>query len=244
MTFERPKVGILLAAGLGSRLGKETRNCPKCLVPLGDTNVLAHWIEKLHDAGVEEIIVNTHYLSNKVKGFIEQHHLKKKISLFHESKLLGTAGTMKALKHRVSHNFFVLHADNFSSVNLTSMSSHFAKLDAGFFGSALTFNARNPVGCGIFELNDKKDKFLSFWEKPKRPKTNIANGATFIFNAKIFSIIETIQTGEDFCNDILPTIYRSLAPYHIKGYHIDIGTPKNLEAARKILLAKSRGQEN
>ena len=38
---------LLLSAGYGKRLRPLTKNTPKCLLPINNTNLLEHWIEKL-----------------------------------------------------------------------------------------------------------------------------------------------------------------------------------------------------
>ena len=85
---------LLLAAGFGTRLGEITKKTPKCLVRVGQGTMLDHWLYKLVTLGVNEFFVNTHYLSNQVEEFIANHPLKKKVTILHEPKLLGTGGTI------------------------------------------------------------------------------------------------------------------------------------------------------
>ena len=61
MTFKT----LLLAAGMGTRLRPLTNNIPKCLVKIGEKPILEIWLENLSKAGCEEVIINTHYLSEK-----------------------------------------------------------------------------------------------------------------------------------------------------------------------------------
>ncbi|NQY17921.1 sugar phosphate nucleotidyltransferase, partial [Alteromonas sp.] len=58
---------ILLAAGMGSRLKPITEHVPKCLVPICGIPLLELWLEKLVKLGVEEILINTHYLAEQVE---------------------------------------------------------------------------------------------------------------------------------------------------------------------------------
>ena len=62
---------ILLSAGYGTRLGSLTKNHPKCLFEIKNKPIIQIWIEKLYDVGVRDILINTHYLHNQVKMFIE-----------------------------------------------------------------------------------------------------------------------------------------------------------------------------
>ena len=43
---------VLLAAGLGTRMGEITRKTPKCLLPVAGRPLLGRWFEQLARAGV------------------------------------------------------------------------------------------------------------------------------------------------------------------------------------------------
>jgi choline kinase len=49
--------GVILAAGLGSRLRPLTETLPKCLVPMGKTTLLAQALRSLGSAGVPTVVV-------------------------------------------------------------------------------------------------------------------------------------------------------------------------------------------
>ena len=109
---------LLLSAGLGTRLRPITESIPKCLVEINNKPILEYWIEKLENISVDQIIVNTHYLSHKVDLFLEKQNRKDmKILNFYEEKLLGTAGTLIANYEFFSDSLGILiHADNFTKV--------------------------------------------------------------------------------------------------------------------------------
>ena len=60
---------ILLAAGFGTRLRPLTATIPKCLVPIKGKPLLEIWLERLMDAGLNNFIINSHYLSDQVEFF-------------------------------------------------------------------------------------------------------------------------------------------------------------------------------
>ena len=68
---------LLLSAGLGTRLRPLTLDTPKCLVKIRNKPILEYWIEKLENISVDQIIVNTHYLSHKVDLFLEKSKIEK-----------------------------------------------------------------------------------------------------------------------------------------------------------------------
>jgi mannose-1-phosphate guanylyltransferase len=79
---------MVLAAGLGTRLRPLTEVYPKPLVPVGDRSVLAHAVDRLRRAGATRLVVNAHYLPERVASAARA--LEVGVSL--EQELLGTAG--------------------------------------------------------------------------------------------------------------------------------------------------------
>ena len=101
MASPQPK-GLILAAGLGSRLRPITSNVPKPLVPFAGTTPLALSLARLTRAGVQHAAINAHYLSHAVENFGHSGAgarlgLKSlKISL--EPEILGTGGAFVPLQ--------------------------------------------------------------------------------------------------------------------------------------------------
>ena len=85
---------LLLAAGLGTRLRPITDTIPKCLVPINGAPLLQIWLERLTEAGIGPFLINTHYLEEQVKTFLEESAFLERAKLIHENYLLGTAGTL------------------------------------------------------------------------------------------------------------------------------------------------------
>lgn len=63
---------MILAAGLGTRLGEITRDLPKCLVDVGGKPIIEHVVARLKEIGVTEVVINLHYLAEKVRAFVLQ----------------------------------------------------------------------------------------------------------------------------------------------------------------------------
>ena len=120
--MSKPIRSLLLAAGLGTRLRPLTLLKPKCLVEINKKPLLELWINKLEDINAQRIIINTHYLADQVKNFVNTKYKKeKKIKLFHETELYGTAGTLIANRDFFLNSIgIMIHADNFTNKQLSS----------------------------------------------------------------------------------------------------------------------------
>ena len=171
---------ILLAAGFGTRLGSLTKEFPNCLIKVGDKPIIQFWVESLAEFGVTEIIVNTHFESSKVQEFFK--HFEKnnvEIHLSHETKLLGTYGTIKKHKKWLSEkgDFFCIHADNYTNLSLNKLYLSHINRPANTVMTMATFETQTPENCGIVQT-DKSGKVLSYIEKPQQYCGNLANEFT------------------------------------------------------------------
>ncbi len=63
---------MILAAGEGKRLRPLTLTTPKPLISLGGIPLLHRVINRLTAAGMESIVINTHYLGDQIKEFVEE----------------------------------------------------------------------------------------------------------------------------------------------------------------------------
>ena len=107
---------FLLVAGRGERLKPFTDITPKCLLPINGTPLLQIWLEHLENSGVDEVLINTHWLHEMVEGFVEEWsslHNKIKIILFHEPVLLGSAGTILVNREWAGSNSLFITSSRF-----------------------------------------------------------------------------------------------------------------------------------
>ncbi len=66
--------GIILAAGIASRLRPLTEHTPKCLLKVGEKSILQRTIENLVKNSVTDIVVVTGYLKEQIEDFIKDKY--------------------------------------------------------------------------------------------------------------------------------------------------------------------------
>ena len=67
------KKALILAAGIGKRLGDLTKDIPKCLLPVDSDNVLLDYsLDALKDNGITEIIFVSGFAESKLKEYIDK----------------------------------------------------------------------------------------------------------------------------------------------------------------------------
>ena len=104
---------MVLAAGLGTRLRPVTDALPKPLVELNGRTLLDHAIDRLAGAGVEHVVVNTHYLASRIADQLAHRAGSPHIEIAEEPELLETGGGVANALPSLGGIFYVVNADVF-----------------------------------------------------------------------------------------------------------------------------------
>jgi len=193
--------------------------------------MLQIWLELCARYEIEEVLINLYHFPDLVRNFIHSSTWNLKINLFHEEKLLGSGGTVLANKEFVKNEerFFIFYADNLTNVNLMQMinfdNAHRGPLTMGLF------RTDSPETCGIAEVNENS-LIIGFEEKPKKPKSNLANAGIYLAKKEIWNYFPH-QEFIDFGFDILPSLVGKMYGCEIREYLMDIGTIENYNKAQE-----------
>ena len=233
---------LILAAGFGTRLGRLTENKPKALVEVGGKAILDHNIRKLIDAGISEILINTHYLSDQVEDFLKKQPYRDIVTTVFEPSILGTAGSVKAnWDFFENSDFLIMHGDNYFEAELKSLLGAHVNRTTGTIMTMATFNTTSPELCGTV-LTDSDGIVVDFYEKTTESRSLRANAAIYVVSAesKMF-FLSLSSTENDISFNIIPKLLGKIQEHFLPGDFIDIGSPTGLAAAEISHLQISRG---
>lgn len=102
------KKAVVLAAGLGTRLRPLTCAVPKPLMPVWGETMLARIVALLRSWGVEDIVVNCHYLHEQVEAWCAANGCKAS----YEPEILGTGGVLNPLRDWIgTDDFYLVNGD-------------------------------------------------------------------------------------------------------------------------------------
>jgi mannose-1-phosphate guanylyltransferase len=232
---------LLLAGGFGTRLLPITATTPKCLVMINDRPLLDYWLDLLFEAGIERVLINTHWHSDQVTSHVAKSRWASKIDLVHERELLGTGGTVLANRAWFkTQPFMVAHADNLTNFDVRGLISAHNRRPQGHAMTMLGFRTDDPRSCGILELDDR-GTVIAFHEKADAPPGNLANGAVYIFEQEVIDAIARMgRPLVDLSAEIIADFVGRILCVETQDYHRDIGTPASLWRARADMLVGSR----
>jgi len=225
------KSAFILAAGLGTRLKPVTDNIPKCLVPIGGKPLLSIWLDWLEKHGITSVLINSHYLHEKMVDFVQNYEGSIKINLAYEETLLGSAGTLKKNKGFVKDedDFLIVYADNLTNVDIDALWKGHCRI--GQLATLGLFKSLKPESCGI-ALLDEQGIIEQFEEKPQIPKSNLAFAGVAVATPKFLDAIPD-KTPCDLAKDVIESLLGRLAGIEVQGYLRDIGTLESLAQAEK-----------
>ena len=244
---KKPVKVLLLAAGEGVRLRPITSKMPKCMVPIKGRPLLDYWFDLFMHAGLKEVRIHAHHLPELVREYIAAVNASKYFTVTEafEPVLLGSAGTIRANRSFASdtENVLIVYADNLSNVNLSTLLNFHMSNGNGF--TMMLFHTRHPEQCGIVEL-DEAGLIIDFVEKPKQPKTNLANAGVYVVTSDFYRQIADMDKF-DIGFDVLPSFVGKMHGWIWDGYHLDIGTVEALERARQeapLILAQGQAHRS
>lgn len=104
------KTAVILAAGMGTRLGERTKNQPKGFLMLDEKPIVEQSICKLLEMGIEKIVIGTGYLAEAYERLATRY---PQITCVRndEYEKTGSMYTLYNLKDHISDDFLLLESD-------------------------------------------------------------------------------------------------------------------------------------
>jgi MurNAc alpha-1-phosphate uridylyltransferase len=235
-----PRRAIVLSAGLGQRMRPLTDAKPKPLIEVGGKALIDHVLDRLTAAGVEETVVNVHYLADQIERHVKARRKPKIVISDERGVLLDTGGgVVKALPLLGHDPFFVVNSDTIwiegVQGNLTSLASIFDadRMDAVLLlaptAGSIGYGGRGDFLMtpeGRLERRGERDVAPFVYAGTALVSPTLLNGApagAFSLN-RMFD--RAIEAGR-------------LYGLRLEGTWMHVGTPDAIEAAEAAILASA-----
>lgn len=248
MTQGKPHRAFILAAGFGSRLRPYTDFCPKPMVQVAGRSLIARTLDKLVAAGVDEVVVNTHYLADMLREHVldyadvaQKSGKMLRVHISHEEEILDTGGGVKkALPIFGDEPFFVIAGDGLwedgpSGCALRRLADHW---DAGRMDIITLMQPLSSMiltrGAGDYDLLPEGHVRRSFDKSGTHMWTNIRLNSAALYRdapSGAFSVLNLMDASE--------RAGRFYALEHDGQWH-HISTPADLEAVDADYKAAGR----
>lgn len=126
----RDIVGMILAAGEGTRMRPLTLYCPKPLLPFQGVPILQRISQNLRELGLLQVGVNAHHLADSLSLWVQQN--APELLVHHEQTLLGSGGGVRAMSERLptAAHFLYHNGDILTDASLQALIDHHRRTDA------------------------------------------------------------------------------------------------------------------
>ncbi len=238
--------GMILAAGVGSRLDPLTSQLPKPLCPILGKPVMEHIVYLCKKHGFTNLAANTHVMADKMKEHFADSNKKfgVNLNLVYEPQLTGVAGGIRSCKRFLTDDvILVIMSDALTDVDLTELYEAHINSDCAVTAAIKEVEDTTQYGVAV---TDKNNRIISFQEKPKPEdaKSNLANTGIYFFNQSVINEIpsENEMLKFDVATDLFQKLMAKNIPIQAiktKKYWADIGTLKQyLKSIKDTLEGK------
>ena len=228
--------GVILAGGLGTRLYPLTKITNKHLLPVYDRPMIYYPIQCLVNAGITDIMIVTG--GRKSGDFLSLLGNGSEFGLKHLNYTYqeGEGGIAEALglaEHwAAGEAICVVLGDNIIQYNVAKAVSDFRAQGRG--AKILLKEVHDPQRFGVAELSGAR--VTSIVEKPREPKSNLAVIGIYLYDARVFDVIRTLEPserGELEITDVNNWYIRdgSMTYEILSGWWTDAGTFESLHRA-------------
>jgi len=232
--------GIVLAGGLGTRLGALTQITNKHLLPVYDRPMIYFPIQTLVDAGIRDILVVTG--GNNAGDFLrllgngEAFGLKQLNYAYQKGEGGIAAALALAQSFADQDRIVVILGDNLIEQGIRTSAERFAKQPAG--ARVLLKEVPDPERFGVAEVAN--GKIVRIEEKPSRPKSNRVVIGIYMYDERVFDIVKTLKPsgrGELEITDVNNAyITEGLMECDVlDGWWTDAGLPETLYRAATLV---------
>lgn len=234
--------GMILSAGLGTRLKPWTDKHPKALAPVNGKSLLQRNIEYLRQFQVNEVIVNVHHFADQITSAIDENNgWGSNITISDETdEVLETGGGLKKAAWFFSgeQDFILMNVDILTDLNLAAMIQQHRNSDAiatlavsqRNTSRYFLFNNANEL-CGWRNVSTGDEKIV----RPSLELTQQAFSGIHLISARLLPLLS--QQGKFSMVDV----YLHLAKEqfiqsfdHSDSRFIDVGKPESIEKAERI----------
>lgn len=245
---------VILAGGLGTRIGEESQKKPKPMVEIGGMPIIWHIMKIYSYYGYDDFIVCCGYKSYVIKDYFANYLLYKsdvtfdyrnhnpaknhdcepmpwRVTLAETGMENMTGSRIKQIQKYIpeGESFMLTYGDGVSNINITALVEHHRK-----HGKIGTMTAvQPPAKFGVLDI-DANDMILDFKEKPESDAGWI-NGGFMVFNYDVFQYIDD-NPMRIFEREPLEQLAKSgeLTAYRHRGFWLPMDTIRDRNTLEEL----------
>lgn len=228
----KPNKVVIMAGGMGTRLGELTKNTPKPMLEIGKKSILENLIDIFCDHGFNQFYISVNYKAEIIKEYFGNgSNLGVEIKYLEEKMRLGTAGCLSLIDEEPMDPFFVINGDVLTAVNFEELLDFHCHCKADATMCVREYEMEIPYGV----VNHKNKRIVSLAEKPVHRYH--VNSGIYLLEPQALKLVPhaTFFNMTDLF-EMMIAKKMNVASYELNDYWIDVGHPTDLEKAKKDFL--------
>jgi NDP-sugar pyrophosphorylase family protein len=227
---------VILAGGLGTRLGGLTAGLPKPMVDVAGKLFLEYELALLRRYGISDIVLCIGHKADVIEGYFgdgSRFDMSIRYSI-EGDELMGTAGAVKQAEHLIQDDFLLTYADTYLQMDYHAAYETFAS--SGRLGMMVVLPNDNGVETSnIIVEGDRVAVYDKFSLRPEMHHINF--GVSYLRKAAL-NLVPAGQkyTQEDWYQDLIKD--NNLGAFETHQRYYEIGSPDGLQEFRSLI---SRG---
>jgi glucose-1-phosphate cytidylyltransferase len=199
---------VILAGGMGTRLGDETSVRPKPMVEIGGKPILWHIMQRYAAYGHNEFILCTGYRSEMIEDYVENVPWKTIVVNAGTDALTGDR--LKSIRPLIHSTFMMTYGDGVADIPIDEL----VDFHTSHYREATVTAVHPPARFGVMHLDGTA--VISFKEKPQSD-AGWVNGGFFVLEPHVLDTIPDNTMFEHACLEDLAA-RDQLRAYCHEGY--------------------------
>jgi NDP-sugar pyrophosphorylase family protein len=232
---------VILAGGLGTRLGSLTRRMPKPMIPVAGVPYLEHQLRFLARQSFRDVLLLTGYLGEQIENyFANGSRFGLRVRYAREVQPQGTGGALRDARRHIAETFLLLYGDSLLPIEYAAAGRRLK--DSAALGFIVVY--RDPAGETTVHPNVALDRsgLVTRYDKTAPADTGLeyVEAGVSCFRRDVIDLLPGSGPGS-FEQCCFPPLIerRQLAALPTSQRFYDIGTPERLRVIEEYLRMPS-----
>lgn len=242
MSIMKADYALILAAGLGTRMGEIGRKIPKVLWPVFEKTILELEVAYARNLGIEKIFINSHYFTKEIKEHFSKSRDFDGVILLEEKEKIDIGGAIHNMAKQVNYKglLLVLNSDQFLMLEDSVWKEAFKKIEV-FDHLLFSYNVNtNDKYNALIESEGKLTSVELYQNLPTNYEIQTYTGMSLIRLEKL----PKVEGKSNFFESVANYSSANIALQNIQGSHYwDFGTLDRYWKSMFEILKKFNDQD-
>ena len=226
---------VILAGGLGTRLGTLTKNIPKSLIEVNNRPFLFYQFDLLMANGISEVVMLVGHLGEQIEKAVNQSNYGKRLRVtfcYDGDQLLGTAGSIRNALDKLKSHFFVFYGDSYLDIPYQDVYGQFVRKDK----PALMTILKNEDKWDLSNVEFDGEDIVAYSKTNRTDRMNYIDYGLSVFDRNVFEEYVSANHNHDLAELMIFLLKENqVAAFEVHKRFYEVGSVSGLEEFRHLI---------